>query len=341
MSLGFHNLGITSKGFKLVGGIDIDENSLATYSLNFNVPTVQADIRDIAESDGTYNRVLLNLINTDMNLPIVLIGCAPCQGFSGHRKYRWNTPDNRNELIVAFAQIVTKLLPDYVVMENVPDMLSSKYYEYFQSCKSILESASYTVDCTILNAAEFGVPQERSRAIVVAYRNGRFAMPTGLVNQSNYRTVRDAIGDLPMYSPGDSFESDPMHCSANHRSSTIEVIKAVPKDGGNRPSGVGPKSLEKIKGYYDVYGRLHWDRPSITVTNYARNPASGRFVHPEQDRGLTKREVARLQSFPDSFKFCGTFDDIFRQIGEAVPPRLSTAIASSILESIRNECTDP
>jgi DNA (cytosine-5)-methyltransferase 1 len=118
------------------------------------------------------------------------------------------------------------------------------------------------------------------------------------------------------------------------------VIRQVPHDGGNRPNGVGPACLDKTKGFSDVYGRLFWDKPSITITHYARNPASGRYTHPEQDRGLTAREAALLQSFPVGFEFTGKSDDVYRQIGEAVPPMLSSAIAVKILiEYLSNEPT--
>ncbi|MFR1479732.1 MAG: DNA cytosine methyltransferase, partial [Hydrogeniiclostridium mannosilyticum] len=121
------------------------------------------------------------------------------------------------------------------------------------------------------------------------------------------------------------------HKSAAHKQSTIDVIRQVPHDGGSRPEGVGPECLDRVRGFYDVYGRLYWDKPSITITHYARNPASGRYTHPEQDRGLTAREAALLQSFPNGFEFTGKSDDIYRQIGEAVPPLLSSAIAANIL----------
>ena len=340
MSLGFEHVGRVTNGFRLLGGIDIDETALATYAHNFNVPTHRADIRDIATKDGTYSRVVSNMLETNPELPTVLVGCAPCQGFSGHRKGRLGNPDERNELIVAFAEIVARLYPEYVVMENVPEMLSDRYREYYSSFKRILQDRGYMIRDAVLNAAEFGVPQERLRAIVVASRSNSFAMPSSDLNPTQFVTVRDAIGDLPIVSPGELVDADPMHRSASHRNSTVKVIQSVPKNGGNRPAGIGPKCLEKIDGYYDVYGRLFWDKPSITITSYARNPASGRFVHPEQDRGLTKREAARLQSFPDGFHFSGSFDEIFRQIGEAVPPRLSTAIAAALLESVRNECID-
>ena len=128
-----------------------------------------------------------------------------------------------------------------------------------------------------------------------------------------------------------------MHRSASHRESTLDIIRAVPRNGGSRPHGVGNARLDEFKGFYDVYGRLAWDKPSITITHYARNPASGRFVHPEQDRGLTQREAARLQGFPDGYEFAGTFDDVFRQIGEAVAPPFSVAIAASALANLRGE----
>jgi DNA (cytosine-5)-methyltransferase 1 len=168
-------------------------------------------------------------------------------------------------------------------------------------------------------------------------RSPNFTIPLSEKQPSDYRTVRDAIGDLPPIAPGQVFDEDILHRCANHRKSTIEVIRKIPKDGGSRPAGVGPACLDRIAGFYDVYGRLAWDRPAITITHYARNPASGRFVHPDQDRGLTMREAARLQGFPDTFRFQGKSDDVFRQIGEAVPPPLSIAIASSILTAFKGE----
>ena len=122
-----------------------------------------------------------------------------------------------------------------------------------------------------------------------------------------------------------------MHVAIMHQKSTLEVIRQVPHNGGNRPAGVGPACLERIKGFSDVYGRLSWDKPSITITAYARNPASGRFSHPEQDRVMTAREAATLQSFPRGFEFLGGSCDTFRQIGEAVPPLLAASIAADVL----------
>ena len=119
--------------------------------------------------------------------------------------------------------------------------------------------------------------------------------------------------------------------TANHRRETLETIKRVPRNGGSRPSGVGPKCLDRVRGFYDVYGRLAWDKPAITVTHYSRNPASGRYVHPVQHRGLSVREAALLQTFPLGFVFEGTFDEKFSQIGNAVPPRFACFVAAQVL----------
>jgi DNA (cytosine-5)-methyltransferase 1 len=214
-------------------------------------------------------------------------------------------------------------------MENVPEMLSKKYWSHFEEARNILTHAGYVIHQSIYNSASFGVPQERFRSLVVAMRK-EFTLPEPLLKGDEFLSVRQAIGHLPPVAPGEKHKDDDLHRSAQHRESTMETIRAIPKNGGSRPAGVGPKCLDKVRGFYDVYGRLYWDKPAITITHYARNPASGRYVHPEQDRGLTIREAALLQSFPVGFNFSGSFDSVFKQIGEAVPPKFSCAIAASI-----------
>lgn len=330
MSLGF----AATSGFRLVGAGDVNESSIQTYARNLRVPALHQDVVELAYKRGALKRFLSRLPEYDPNRPLVLIGCAPCQGFSAHRKKNWDVKDDRNNLVVAFAEVAAKLQPTVVVMENVPELLSGRYWSYFEAFRQRLESLGYTVSQGIHNTAEFGVPQERFRALVVASRVAEIDLPTGSRGHAEFRSVRDAIGDLPEVLAGEADPRDAMHKSATHRSSTLDVIRQVSKDGGSRPPGVGPACLQRVKGFYDVYGRLAWDRPSITITHYARNPASGRFVHPVQDRGLTMREAARLQSFPDSFEFEGSFDDIFRQIGEAVPPLFAQAVAKAVLDGI-------
>ena len=329
-SLGFAAVNRVVPAFKMLGGCDINEISAKTYSHNYNTPLINEDIRLLSQ-DPLKLRELLDRIGYDPHKPTVLIGCAPCQGFSSHRKKHWNEEEDvRNSLVIAFAEIVEQIMPDAIIMENVPEFLSKRYWHYFSAAKNRFEKNGYIVKQNIYNAAMFGVPQERFRSIVIAMKK-EFLMPVGFLEPSEYKTVREAIGDLPPVAAGVADPSDPMHKSAAHKESTLEVIRQVPHNGGSRPIGIGPKCLDKTSGFSDVYGRLYWDRPSITITHYARNPASGRYTHPEQDRGLTAREVAILQSFPQGFEFTGKSDDIYRQIGEAVPPFLAAGVAVDVL----------
>ncbi len=335
MSLGFAAIG-KSKLFNLIGAVDINQKALDSYETNFKCKTLNKDIKDLCNENG------VKLIREEFNLPktktrpLVVIGCAPCQGFSAHRKKNWDKDDERNTLIGAFTDTAIKLHPDFIVMENVPEILGEKYWEHYDEARKILEENGYTVKQTIYNSASFGVPQARFRAIIIASKM-EFELPIPLLEKEQFITVRDAIYDLPKVAAGEVSLIDKFHKSAKHKSSTIETISQVPKDGGNRPSGVGPKCLDKVNGFSDVYGRLYWDKPSITLTQYSRNPASGRFIHPEQNRGLTIREAARIQSFPDSYDFQGSLDHCFKQIGESVPPLLSVAIASQIIRALSNE----
>ena len=329
-SLGFAALNSVIPAFKMLGGCDINKVSATTYSHNYDTPILNEDITKLAYEDGTLDS-FLEYIKYDKRKPTILIGCAPCQGFSSHRKKHWNEEDDvRNSLIMAFAEIVKRINPNVIIMENVPEFLSKKYWKYFSAAKQCYEENGYVIKNSIYNAAAFGVPQERFRSIIIGMKK-EFILPTGYLQPCEYKTVRQAIGGLPAVTAGAVCPSDPMHKSAAHKESTLEVIRQVPHNGGNRPVGIGPACLDKIKGFSDVYGRLFWDKPSITITHYARNPASGRYTHPEQDRGLTAREAAILQSFPTGFEFTGKFDDIYRQIGEAVPPMLSSAIAVKVL----------
>ena len=338
-SLGFAALNSIIPAFKMLGGCDINKVSATTYSHNYGTPIVNEDITRLAYEEGALES-FLEYIGYDKTKPTILIGCAPCQGFSSHRKKHWNEEDDiRNSLIMAFAEIVKRMKPDVIVMENVPEFLSKKYWKYFSAAKACYEQCDYIIRNNIYNAASFGVPQERFRSIIIGMKKD-FLLPEGHLKPFEYRTVRDAISYLSPVLAGVACPEDPMHRSASHKESTLEVIRQVPHDGGNRPNGVGPACLDKTKGFSDVYGRLFWDKPSITITHYARNPASGRYTHPEQDRGLTAREAALLQSFPVGFEFTGKSDDVYRQIGEAVPPMLSSAIAVKILiEYLSNEPT--
>lgn len=337
LSAGFRLLSQFLPAFRVAGALDIDSDAIATYERNLGVRPIEGDAHEVATRPSAWDSFERRLDRRPGNLTFV-VGGPPCQGFSSHRKAIDNC-DHLNRLFVDFARIAIRLTPDVVVMENVPELATVRSWPFYVQATGLLKRAGYVVRTRIYNLAGFGLPQERFRCLTVAMRRP-FAMPEPFLDRPYFKTVRSAIGDLPPLKPGRPHERDPDHWSAGHRASTIATIAAVPKDGGRRPLHVGPECLKRIAalygrtGYDDVYGRLWWDRPSVTITGSARNPASGRFVHPEQNRGLSVREAARLQGFPPSFAFTGSFDSRFTQVGNAIPPTVAAHLAGHLLAEL-------
>ena len=325
MSFGFHQMAELTGRLRWAGAVDIDKHAIDTYERNYGHRPANVNLGD-AEIDEI--RAALDLKEGN---DLILIGCAPCQGFSSHRKKDHRGPDSRNTLVGRFAEIAVQLRPKMIIMENVPDLLAKKHWNHFQAFKDTVESAGYHIAVKILGMADYGAPQARFRTVLIAARDFIPTLPDPVFTTDQYRTVRDAIGHLPPLKAGEKDPDDPMHITSKHRKETIEILKQVPKDGGNRPKGVGPQCLDKVAGFSDVYGRLAWDKTAVTVTARCRTPSCGRFAHPEQDRGLSVREAALLQGFPPEFYFEGPFDDKYKQVGNAVSPIFSTALAGHVL----------
>lgn len=328
MSYGFHKMAELTGRFRWAGAIDIDKHAIDTYARNYGHRPQNVNLGD-AEIDEIRNALDLKEDNE-----LILIGCAPCQGFSSHRKKDHRGPDSRNTLVGRFAEIAVELQPKMIIMENVPDLLAKKHWHHYQAFKDTVEAAGYHIAVKILGMADYGTPQSRYRTVLIAARDFIPTLPEPVLSPDQYRTVRDAIGSLPPLKAGGKDPNDPMHMTSRHRKETVEILKQVPKDGGNRPQGVGPECLDRVAGFYDVYGRLAWDKTAVTITARCRTPSCGRFVHPEQDRGLSVREAALLQGFPKDFYFEGPFDDKYKQIGNAVSPIFSTRLAGHVLSML-------
>jgi DNA (cytosine-5)-methyltransferase 1 len=317
---------------QVLAGFDNDPHSCATYRRNIGAPAFEEDIRLLAaEPANLANRFgELGLRERDR---LVLIGCAPCQGFAAHRKSETGR-DARRPLLVEFCRLAATLSPDAILMENVPDLLSKQHWAYYRRGVKYLQDAGYVVRARVYNFAGFGLPQERFRTVIMAFKKP-FAMPVPHVEAESFRTVRDAIGALPSLENGKT-DNDEMHVTSRHRPSTVEILKRIPADGGSRPMGVGPRCLDEARikhgGYTDVYGRLAWDRPANTITARCRTPSCGRFAHPSENRGLSVREAALLQGFPPEYVFEGMWDEKFKQIGNAVPPVVATALADHVID---------
>lgn len=344
MSFGFQWASTRRLAYRVLGGLDVDKHANATFRSMHGRPALDMDVRELA--DPKVLQQALQQWGYDPTLPLILIGCAPCQGFSSHRK-KDSRKDGRNHLLGAFAEVVVALKPELVVMENVPEMLQSKHWRHFSKFRKTVGEAGYTTRARILNLAWFGVPQERFRALVLCSTNPlRAEMPLPRLAPSQYKTVRDAISHLPPLAAGGECPNDLMHRTSKHRPETIKLLSMIPHNGGSRrslPAGVGPDCHANVDGFRDVYGRLWWDRPAVAITARCRTPSCGRFVHPTQDRGLSIREAALLQGFPETFNFEGPFDDKYKQIGNAVSPTFAKCLAEHIETSWYGQAptTDP
>lgn len=338
MSWGFANTRQSHAAINVLAGIDIDKSSLKTYGKNIDALPIQADIREIAESPER----LLELIpgfEPDTQRPLVFIGCPPCQGFSAHRK-KDPRDDPRNDLFTSFVRLCAYYKPEVVVMENVPEILRGRYSHYYAAASSELRQLGYNLNAEILDLSRFGIPQRRRRAVVLGSLSGSIKMPSPIFTEENVPTVRDAISHLPAVEAGIDNPSDPYHRAPAHTPRILELIAKIPPNGGDRRALSPEEQLEchiqldkrGSKGFTDVYGRLRWDAPSVTITAKSSTPSCGRFLHPEQNRNITVREAAILQGFPQTFMFEGAFVHQYRQIGEAVPPLFARFLAWQVLD---------
>jgi len=339
LSAGFRMLGQHVPSYRLAGAIDIDSDAAETFRENLGFAPLLIDAHEVARKQSAWSAFRDSLSLAAGNGTVV-IGGPPCQGFTSHKRDIGSCSD-LNSLYVDFARTAIRLNPVAVVMENVPELVTTRSWPYYRKAVEILRRAGLVVRTRIYNLAAFGLPQERFRCVTIAMRRN-FDMPEPILNRGQYRTVRNAIGKLPLIVPGVPALDDPDHVTAGHRDSTVRTIAMVPKDGGRRPAHVGPECLRRLaklngrSGFDDVYGRLWWDRPSVTITGSSRNPASGRFAHPQQNRGLSVREGALLQGFPRGFRFVGSLDSRFLQVGNAIPPTFAAFLAAHILAELRS-----
>lgn len=334
----FSGCGGASAGFLASGryrhlyAADNDPWANATYEENLAAAPEQLDLSLLA--DANLRREWKARLAIPARTRVVLFGGAPCQGFSSHVKMRGDR-HGRNGLFSIFGDIALELRPEVVMIENVADLVAERSWSLFADLRERLADAGYFVRARIINMAHLGVPQERFRTVVLASRQKPPTFPAPVITDpALFSTVKDWIGDLPPVESGGRDPDDPMHEASRHRSSTLEIIKQVPRDGGSRPPGIGPECLERARnsfgGYTDVYSRLAWSEPAPTITARCRTPSCGRFLHPEQDRGLTAREAGLLQTFPRDWHLCGPFDDRYKQVGNAVPPLAARVFAEHI-----------
>jgi DNA (cytosine-5)-methyltransferase 1 len=320
-------LGFEQAGFDPVFAVDNDRYAVETYRLNFGDRIVCADIREVDQFPKAD----------------VVIGGPPCQGFSRLGKQTHGRPTERsyegNALWSEYMRCVNLVCPVAFVIENVPDFF--KHFAW-EGVKKEADRLGYYLAYAVLNAADYGVPQRRERAIIIGCRTARPVLPApthqrpggdDLFGLPPWRTVADAIADLPLEP-----DNHNRHDRRNVSELAIRRYMCIPP-GGNRkhiPDDIQIpcwKNKNPLSGgSADLMGRLRWDMPALTIRTQFLKPEKGRYLHPEAHRAITVREGARLQTFPDDFRFSGSNFQTAKQIGNAVPILLARRIADAVRE---------
>jgi len=328
--------GLTRGGVSVVAGIDEDRQCRFPYEQNNEAKFIELDVRKLSGGRlrdlwacGTYS---------------LLAGCAPCQPFSTYsQKGRGFRKDSKWDLVADFGRLVLKSQPDLVTMENVPQLI---YHQVFRTfCESL---SGYHLWWKVIECATYGVPQTRKRLVLLASRIGPIALSPPVANGPDGKpTVRKFISHLSPLGAGDSDPTDALHSACSLSRLNLRRIKASKPGGTWRDWDVSliARCHRKPSGetYPSVYGRMEWDALSPTITTQSFGYGNGRFGHPEQDRAITLREAAILQTFPDSYRFLpegvrARFNVLGRLIGNAVPVRIGEVIASSLLNHLETCC---
>ena len=325
--------GLLNAGIEVVAGYDIDESCKYAYEHN-NKPAkfITKSVADITKADLEQHY--------PQDAYRVLAGCAPCQPFSKYTQGNDTSKDEKWGLLYHFGRSIEELQPDIVSMENVPELKRHRVYDDF--C-ALLERNDYHVSASDVYCPDYGVPQNRTRRVLFASKLGPIEIIPRTNTPRRYKTVRDAIGKLPPIECGEVFETDDLHQSVSLTEINVARILAS-KPGGTWKDW--PEELvakchqdEKGKTYKSVYGRMRWDQPSPTITTQFYGFGNGRFGHPQQNRAISLREGALLQTFPKKYKFIEpkreiSFKEVGRMIGNAVPVRLGKVVGLTIIKHL-------
>ncbi len=329
--------GMLEAGITVLAGIDYEPDCKKTYEDNITgAQFIQADVFELREEELERT---LNLDRDDDDL--ILIGCSPCQFWSIINTNRDKSTKSAN-LLIEFARFVKYFNPGYVVVENVPGVLRKKNESGLADFIIWLEENDYKVHFEVHNVAEYGVPQSRKRFTLIANRVTE-ELINPLKKEGKKVTVRDVLGQsngFPEIKDGHKDATDFMHTVASLSETNKKRLEKINKDGGNRldfanyPDLQLPCFIGKDNWFKDTFGRLWWDRPSPTITTKFFSISNGRFGHPDENRALSLREGATLQSFPREYKFHGTSTSaIARLIGNAVPPQYAKCIGEAIIKN--------
>jgi len=322
--------GLVQAGFRVVAGAEIRPEARAAYHANHPTVSLFEDVKEVTLSSI---QALHELEQGQLDL---LAACPPCQGFSSLRTKNHTHParDQRNNLIFEVLRIVGELLPKAILIENVPGLLTNWRIDDFRRA---LKKLGYKTNQGVLDAADFGVPQRRRRMIFIGLL-GEVEPPLPEATHIVPLTVRDVLEQLPSW---DANDAPLLHRMRQRFSPEVQNrINCIPKNGGSRRHLGVEAQLDchkRQEGFNDVYGRLSWDKVSVTITRSCHNPSKGRYLHPEENRALTLYEAMLLQGFPSNYFLPanGGIEKTASLIGEAFPPPFACAQARHIRRLLR------
>ncbi len=334
--IGGLSYGLKSQGFKILAGFDIDNTCQYAYETNNEAKFYDKDVKSVKGED------IKSLYSKKKNTIHILAGCAPCQPFSSYAFKNKVKDSNKYDLLYEFGRLVEEVRPDIVTMENVTQIVNFKK-PVLKDFVSKLENLGYKVDVNKVYCPDYGIPQSRKRLVLLASKLGdiKLILPTNSLK--TYVTVRDVIGNLPPLQAGETDKTDPLHRTSALSPLNFKRISSTPYGGSWHD---WPESLmltchkkQGGKSYGSVYGRMRWDAPAPTITTQCTGLGNGRFGHPEQNRAISLREAALIQTFPMSYHFFKNDNEISmklgsRYIGNAVPPKLGEVIAKSIINHL-------
>ena len=331
--------GLIDAGIKVLCGIDSNPACKQTYEDNNHNTYLQKDICQFTPKD-----LLEQFPRIKNKNDLLLVGCAPCQPFSILRREEYDDdgnviPHKSVNLLIEFSRFVKELEPAHILIENVPG-LKGRGVDVLNNFKQMLTDYGYKYDEKVIYAKDYGVPQNRRRYILIASKKFEPIIPMATHGRGllPYNTVRQAISKYPPLLAGEENLIIPNHKCANLKPLLLERLRNTPHNGGSRTDwsdNLVLKCHKAFSGHTDVYGRMKWDEPSPTLTVKCFSISNGRFGHPEQDRAISLREAAALQTFPDEYIFSGSVQEIGRQIGNAVPVLLAKVMGEYILRAVR------
>ena len=323
--------GLSDAGVEVIAGVDFNDRCRLAYERNnLRSKFIYKDINELKLSDLHME----GLLPEDNN--VLFAGCAPCQPFSPLRRDATRRGDST--LLRQFGRLVRAAMPGYVLIENVPGIARVRGFSEFQRFLQMLDKLGYNHVHGVIDAQRYGVPQRRRRLILLAARKllPSLPAPTHGDGLGPIRTVRNAIAGFPPIIAGGCSITIPNHVAARVSELNLERLRATPVNGGDRRSWPPRLRLKCHRASHvvhtDVYGRMFWDRPAPALTSRCISISNGRFGHPEQDRAISLREAAALQSFPNCYEFFGSKKDISLQIGNAVPVKLAEVIGKHFLQ---------